>query len=111
MKPTSFFSTAAALAAILNGLIIAGNDLAIGIKSSVPIVSGVIALIFVAFGLFVWEVGVQLRRVGNEVLVGSPAYRALSRLMVLAFGVIALVMLSAMYALYDRISHGVSIFG
>lgn len=73
MKPTSFFS-ATALAAILNGLIISGNDLAIGIKSSVPIASGVIALIFVAFGLFVWEVGVQLRRVGNEVLVGSPAF-------------------------------------
>lgn len=105
------FSAVAALLAALNGLIIAGNDLALGIKSSVPAVSAAIAALFVLFALLIWRMGTQLRRVGNEITAGSPAYRALSRLMAMAFGIIALVMLGLLYGLYDRIAHGAAIFG
>lgn len=102
---------AAALSTALNGLVIAANDLLLGIKSSVPIVSLVVALLFVFSGLFIGWLGILLRRIGSEVPAGSRAYRTLSRLMALAFVVVALVMLSVLYALYDRIAHGAAIFG
>ncbi|CAM6618292.1 hypothetical protein IOC47_22895 [Enterobacter cloacae] len=102
---------AAALLAVLNGLVIAGNDLLFGPRSSLPMVSGVIAAFFVEFGIFVWRTGTQLHRVGTETPAGSQAYAALSRLMALAFVVVALMMLSVLYALYDRAVHGTSIFG
>lgn len=107
-------ATAAQLAAwitALNGIVIAANDLLFGIKSSLPAVSAVIATLFVVSGLFVGRVGTLLREVGSETPPGSRPYKALSKLMTLAFGLIALVMLGVLYALYDRISHGAAIFG
>lgn len=102
---------AAALITVLNGLVIAANDLLFGIASSLPVVSAVIAVFFIVFGLFIARLGMLLHLVGDETPKGSSAYRALSRLMALAFVIIALVMLSVLYALYDRIAHGAAIFG
>lgn len=111
-QPLSYVSCiVAALLAVLNGLVIAGNDLLFGIRSSLPIVSCIIAAIFIVSGLFVWRVGAQLREVGHETPAGSPAYRALSRLMTLAFVVTALMMLGVLYGVCDRIAHGASVFG
>lgn len=45
---TKYLSLVAALIAVANGIIIAGNDLVFGTRSGLPVVSAVIAVIFVA---------------------------------------------------------------
>ncbi|MDA8491009.1 MULTISPECIES: hypothetical protein [Enterobacteriaceae] len=108
---TKYFSRAAALAAVLNGLVIAGNDLMFGIRSSLPMISGVIAFIFLVFGLFVWRLGERFHEFGLEIPSGSATYRALARLMAVAFGAVALVMACVLYGLWERILQGAAIFG
>lgn len=108
---TKYFSRAAALVAVLNGLAIAGNDLVFGTLSSLPMVSAVIAFVFLAFGLFIWRLGERFSELGGEIPAGSEVYRALARLMAIAFGIVALVMACSLFGLWDRILQGVSIFG
>lgn len=108
---TKFFSHTAALVAVLDGLVIAGNDLVFGTLSSLPMVSAVIAFIFLAFGLFVWRLGERFHEFGLETPAGSDTYRALSRLMTVAFGILTLVMVCAFYGLWERVLQGAAIFG
>ena len=108
---TKYFFRDAALAAVLSGLVIAGNDLMFGIRSRLPMRSAVIVFICLAFGLFIWRLIEQFHELGLETPAGSVTYRALARLMAVAFGVLALVMACVLYGLWVRILQGASIFG
>ncbi|MCX9017738.1 hypothetical protein NLN96_12060 [Citrobacter portucalensis] len=108
---TKYLSLVAALIAMANGIIIASNDLVFGTRSGLPVVSAVIAVIFVALGFFVWRLGQLFWQLEREINTSSSTYSALSRLMVIAFTIVGLVMLCALYGLYSRILQDAAIFG
>lgn len=109
--PTHYVSRIAGLVTVLNGFVIAGNDLVAGVQSSLPVVSAAMAVVFVLSGLFVWRLGERLHQLGREIPPGNSTYRALARLMTVAFLIVALVMFSILYGLWERISQGAAIFG
>lgn len=112
MQLVKVSSAVTALLSCINGAIIVGNDVFFGVKSSQPLVSIIVSLLFVASGVVIWLVGGSTGKLSGWVVPeGLATYKLLSRYLTSIFMVCGLIMLSGIYGLVDRIGQGFSIFG
>lgn len=112
MRALSLLSQISALLFVSTGLVIAGNDVFMGIRSSVPAVSVVVSLLFLLAGAFVYALG----KSGADLLIcievkGITRYRRHSMLLSILFSITAICGAAILYGVITRIEQGFSIFG
>lgn len=112
MPPVKLLSTLSAFLSALNGTIIIGNDVLIGIKTSLPVTSSIIGMLFLFIGFLLWQTGSSLSRLQSWLMPeGVVPYKRLSLCLCVATSTYGLLMLGVMYGLCERIAQGYSIFG
>lgn len=112
MRALSLFSQISAFLFVSTGLAIAGNDVFMGIKSSVPMVSMVVSLLFLLAGALVYALG----KSGADLIScidikGIPQYRRHFMLLSILFSITAMCGTAILYGVITRIEQGFSIFG
>lgn len=112
MRLLTWLSGASALLFILTGCFIAGNDLFIGVASSLPLVSAIISLLFIAIGVLLGLLGHFAVRLARWMMPeGQADYRRLQGLLLILFAVALLVAAGVFYGVVGRVGQGMAIFG
>lgn len=112
MRFLNFVSLASALIFTLTGVIIASNDLLVGNKTSLPVVSAIVSIIFIAAGALVLTLGRSAVELSCEVSPkGMGAYKRLRQLLSILFSVFSLFGMVMLYGVITRIQQGFTIFG
>lgn len=112
MRFLTGLSGASALLFILTGCFIAGNDLFIGVASTVPVVSAIVSLIFIAIGVLLGLLGLHASRLAMRVMPeGLADYRRLTLLLQILFALSLLVAAGVFYGVVGRVGQGMAIFG
>lgn len=112
MPPVKLISSSSAVLSALNGTIIIGNDVLIGIKTSMPAVSVVVGVLFLIIGFLVWQIGTCLNQLRSRLMPeGVIPYQKLSSCLCIAMITYGFLMAGVMYGLCERIAQGNSIFG
>ena len=112
MRVLSLLSQISALLFVSTGLVIAGNDVLMGIRSTVPVVSMVVSLLFLFAGVFVYALGKSGADLMSCIEVkGIPQYRRHSMLLSILFSFTATCGAAILYGVITRIEQGFSIFG
>lgn len=112
MRLVKVFSSLNALLFFICSAIIFGNDVLFGYKSSLPVVSTIVSILFLVIGLVIWGIGHSAGQLSLWVKPeGVSAYKALSRYLTGALTVCGLIALLAVYGLIERIMQGTPIFG
>ncbi|EPJ3205324.1 hypothetical protein LL364_001521 [Citrobacter freundii] len=112
MRSLSLLSQVSALLFVSTGLVIAGNDVFVGIKSSVPAVSIIVSLLFLLAGVFLFFLG----KSGVDLLScievnGTARYRRHLMLLSILFSMTTIFGTAILYGVISRIEQGFSIFG
>ncbi|OAT16766.1 hypothetical protein M977_04516 [Buttiauxella gaviniae ATCC 51604] len=112
MQLVKVSSAVSALLSCVNAAIILWEDVFFGVKSSQPIVSIIVSLLFVVSGMVIWLVGSNAGKLAAWVSPeGLTTYKQLSGSLTVIFVLCGLIMLSVIYGLATRIGQGFSIFG
>lgn len=112
MLTVKYISPLSAVLSALNGIIIIGNDVLIGTKTSMPEVSIITGVFFLLISFLVWQMGACLNQLPSLLMPeGVTPYQRLSSCLCIAMIAYGFLMLGVMYALCERIAHGYSIFG
>lgn len=112
MQLVKVSSDMTALLFFINAAAIVGNDVFFGVKSSLPLASVVVGLLFLAAGVIIWSIGSSTSKLATWITPdGLATYKRLSRSLTGIFTVCGLIMLFVSYALASRIIQGFSIFG
>lgn len=112
MRLVSVLSGASTLVFVLIGVIIAGNDLLVGYKSSLPGVSAAISVMFVGVGIFMWRFGRCATGLSGWIMPeGLRSYKRLNGYLSGVFAITLLLGIAAIYGVISRINQGFSIFG
>lgn len=112
MQTTRVLSLASGLLYLLIGVIIGGNDLIVGYKSSVPIVSLIISLTFIGVGGLIWRLGKHVGMLSVWVMPeGMRTYKLINGYLNGAFIFIFLSGAFILYGVVGRVIQGYSIFG
>ncbi len=112
MSPVKLISSLSAVLSALNALIIIGNDVLIGIKTLMPVVSIIAGMVFLLISLLIWQMGTCLNLLRSRLMPeGVTPYQRLSLYLCISMIAYGFLMLGVMYGLCERIEQGYSIFG
>lgn len=112
MRSLLLLSRLSSILFFMTGLIIACNDLFVGIESSLPVVSTVVSVIFLMIGVFMFALGKTAAGLMNCIEEkGMHRYNKHIMLLNVFFSITSLFGALILYGIIDRISQGISVFG
>lgn len=112
MRFLTLFSRTSALCFVLTGLIIFGNDLLLGHKSALPVVSAIVSIIFVGAGLLLLLLGKNAADLSCRIVPeGVGTYKRLRQLLSILFSAFLFSGMIILYGVITRIEQGFAIFG